>query len=247
MLIAGRGAHRPTPGALAARAAARALVAACICATGGICAATSWESHRYEELRVLSADNGSAVGAEGAQLPDGTAAMLEVRGTEIFYPVMELERGQDPSFYLSHNAWGEPSGAGCPFLDPQSGGGAAHLLVYAHGSGVDGGQFAALRDAYRPDVFGGIGEARWMTPSGEEVSFSPLCALHVDAAFAGIQRFDLADGLTGAFALELARRAPARSENWGEQAASSTRVLTLATCSQPLPGTRERTLVVFTA
>lgn len=265
----------------------------CLVAAGSLAAHGALEEHAYR-----AAGGGESAGDSWQAVFPGAIAWLTVERTDISYPVMQPAATEPADFYLTHNAWGEPSAAGCPYLDPRCLQTGAHLLVYGHATGFPSRMFEPLREAYRPEVFAQLGAAHWQsaTSSGdarqlgaaassvvrwsgfassgaaraagashpapprradtltpiasattEELAFQPLCALMVDQSFADIQRFSLNAGAdVAAFARSLAAQAHARAPSWEEQAQHAQRVLTLVTCTSPLPGTRERTLVVFT-
>lgn len=270
----------------------------CLAAAGSLAAHGALEEHVYRAV----GGGESADDSWQAVFPEAIA-WLTVERTDISYPVMQPAATEPADFYLTHNAWGEPSAAGCPYLDPRCLQTGAHLLVYGHATGFPSRMFEPLREAYRPEVFAQLGAARWqsamssgdapqrstrapdvlrqdatvnsgaaqavgapaagashpapprradtLTPiastTTKELAFQPLCALRVDQSFADIQRFSLNAGAdVAAFARTLAAQAQARAPSWEEQAQRAKRVLTLITCTSPLPGARERTLVVFT-
>lgn len=174
-------------------------------------------------------------------------AWLEVTGTSISYPVMALQPEMPDDFYLTHDAWGTPAIAGCPYLDRRTEPEARHLLVYAHSGLASGLMFGPLRLAYLPERFSTLGNAVWIDRSGAITVFRPLCALEVASDYPEIQRFDCSAKEIAEVAFDIAKRARARTVNWDDQAASCTRLLTLVTCSKNAPRSAGRTLVLFTA
>lgn len=174
-------------------------------------------------------------------------AWLEVAGTDIAYPVMELSAQDPDDYFLTHDAWGAPSPMGCPFLDRRTNPDGSHLMVYAHSAFGSSAMFGPLHRAYLHDIFSSIGNAVWHDARGQVTKFRPLCALQVDKRFAAIQQFDLTDDKCAHLVYDLAQQASARSTRWETQAASCARILTLVTCSQNAPRSAGRTLVIFTA
>lgn len=200
----------------------------------------------YARLSTPAAERDTAVDSRTFAGTDA-CAWLEVTGTSISYPVMILQPEMPDDFYLTHDAWGVPSIAGCPYLDRRVEPEARHLLVYAHSGLTSGLMFGPLRLAYLPERFSTLGDAVWKDRSGAVTVFRPLCALEVDSDYPEIQRFDCSAKGLAEMALGIAERASARTANWDEQAGSCTRLLTLVTCSKNAPRSAGRTLVLFTA
>ena len=200
----------------------------------------------YARLGTPAAGRDTAVDSRTFAGTDA-CAWLEVTGTSISYPVMALQSEMADDFYLTHDAWGTPSIAGCPYLDRRTEPEARHLLVYAHSGLASGLMFGPLRLAYLPERFSALGNAVWTNRSGAVTVFRPLCALEVVSDYPEIQRFDCSAEELAEMAFGISERASARTAHWDEQAKSCTRLLTLVTCSKNAPRSAGRTLILFTA
>lgn len=170
---------------------------------------------------------------------------LSVEGTSIDYPVVQTTDGTPAGFYLDHDFWKAPNSSGCPYLDQRTHPEGSHIMIFGHQIGSSGQMFTALRRAWDDNVFQAIGELQWSTPRGSE-RFKPLCALKVDQHFKPIQSFSF-DGRASLreWLREVEHHAAARANNSEELIENAARVTTLVTCSSPIPGTEERTLVLF--
>lgn len=182
--------------------------------------------------------------AKVRELCPGAVAWLEVEGTPISYPVMEATE-EAPEFYLDHDAWGNRSADGVPFLDSRCSVTGSHLLVYGHHVIFTDRMFSPLQKAYEQDVFEGIGDAVWTTQDGSE-RFEPIMSMGVDRSFSPIQSFSFSDisALRGWIA-SLSVDATAKSPASADLASSAKKVLTLVTCSSDFSGRRQRTLTLF--
>lgn len=202
---------------------------------------TEWRYGRVaEEYQSESRDGSTAT----PFLPDGAVAWLRVNGTSIDYPVAQAHES-DPSFYLSHDIWGNSSRSGCPFLDWRCSNARLQKLVYAHRMGTTGRQFSPIAESWRQEEFDRIGTLEWKTTDGIS-TLKPLCALKVDKTYQKIQAFDacgeteLRNWLSSILCDSTARAVDARELCHGAQKA-----ITLATCSSEQSGQRDRTLLVF--
>ncbi len=200
-----------------------------------------------QEVETAAAKpSGGAEGQDAPALPEGCAAWLKVLGTSIDYPVAQAQEA-DPSFYLSHDLWGNACSSGCPYLDWRCGANNRQALVYAHRIGTTGRQFTPIADAWQQAQFDATGNLVWTTANGTE-ELQPLCALKVDKGYQRIQGFDASD------ATDLRRwlntvlaDSTARSSGAEALASRAKRAITLATCSSAQGGQRDRTLLVFVA
>ena len=237
----------------ARRAAGLALLAAAAIFSAAAAismAQTALDAYAYDELADSVAGNECTtpaidVDALTAQAPHA-AAWLTVNDTPISYPVAEPGDTMPDGYYLDHDIWGQPSAAGCPYIDPRSSATAPHILVYGHRMGWSQHMFGALGTAWQQTRFEQLGCAHW-TPRGDATStFEPLCAMRVPASYAPIQQFHFigSQGLS-AWLTSLCQLASARSTQWKQRAASATQVLTLVTCAQAQANAPDRTLVIF--
>lgn len=175
-------------------------------------------------------------------------AWLEVEGTPISLPVVQPPPEKPRDWYLTHNAEGAWDALGCPYLDARTDVRSRNLLVFAHHRFGSDLMFSPLVGAQRKEVFDSLRSARLSMPDGSIWSFRPLCALEVDASFQAIQRFSF-PGLSEfrSWLSDLAKEASTESEEANALIRSAERVLTLVTCSSPIPGQRWRTIVIFAA
>lgn len=244
------------------RGAAILLLLLCVGAAGSLTAFQNRGEQAYEQLAAIhgGATTAGGRGQEIAAKPD-YAAWLSVTGTQVDTPVAQLTDDMPANYYLTHDIWGERNTVGCPFIDSRSDARAAHILVFGHRIGWTDAAFTSLWDGYMPDRFTTLGAASWEIPSedkgsiegdgarrGEVVTFQPLCALHVEADYAAIQRFSFPDVDTlRSWLAEIANDATARAPHLTERIASAERVLSLVTCSEANGHSTTRTIIVFTS
>ena len=168
----------------------------CLCMAAGVSAGLNdMSALPYARLSTPAAERDTAVDSRTFAGTDA-CAWLEVTGTSISYPVMILQPEMPDDFYLTHDAWGVPSIAGCPYLDRRVEPEARHLLVYAHSGLTSGLMFGPLRLAYLPERFSTLGDAVWKDRSGAVTVFRPLCAITLrysalTARRRGLQRWPL--------------------------------------------------------
>lgn len=175
-------------------------------------------------------------------------AWLEVEGTPISLPVVQPPPEKPRDWYLTHNAEGAWDALGCPYLDARTDVRGHNLLVFAHHRFGSDLMFSPLVGAQRKEVFDSLGSARLSMPDGSIWSFRPLCALEVDASFQAIQRFSFPGRSEfRSWLSDLAKETSTESEEANALIRSAERVLTLVTCSSPIPGQRWRTIVIFAA
>lgn len=175
-------------------------------------------------------------------------AWLEVEGTPISLPVVQPPPEKPRDWYLTHNAEGAWDALGCPYLDARTDVRSRNLLVFAHHRFGSDLMFSPLVGAQRKEVFDSLGSARLSMPDGSIWSFRPLCALEVDASFQAIQRFSFPGRSEfRSWLSDLAKEASTESEEANALIRRAERVLTLVTCSSPIPRQRWRTIVIFAA
>lgn len=202
---------------------------------------------RYEEL-ASDVVEGDRVDWDAllASVP-GCAAWVEVDNTPISYPVMQASSA-DPTYWLHHDAWGEPSGVGCPFVDHRTTPDAPRVLVYGHHLGTTHQVFSDLYDCHEQGRFDALGEMSWVTPARGATRLRPLCALVVDESDQLVQQLDESDvASTRAWLAEILARSTARADDAEELASDAVRAVALVTCSSLTPGQDARTVVVFVA
>lgn len=109
------------------------------------------ERNPYEVREVPAAVEGAAEdereaggGIDWNALPPSAVAWVRVPGTTVNYPVMQ-GRQDSPDFYLTHDAGGERSAWGAPYIDARCAKGAESPLVIVYGHHMsDGTMFAPL-------------------------------------------------------------------------------------------------------
>ncbi len=195
-------------------------------------------------MEVEASDTPGRAESPSSALPAGAAAWLSVGSTSIDYPVAQASEGE-PSFYLTHDLWGEASDSGCPYLDWRCGPNGARVLVYAHRMGTTGRQFSPIANTWQQQEFDGIGELTWTTTEGNAL-LQPLCALKVDKGYQRIQDFD-AQGTSElrSWLRGLVGDSSAQAQDAEELINGAKRAITLVTCSSLQGGQRDRTLLVF--
>lgn len=177
----------------------------------------------------------------------GCVAWVEVGNTPISYPVMQATAA-DPTYWLHHDAWGDPSGEGCPFVDHRTTPDSSRVLVYGHHLGTTHKVFSDLYDCHDQARFDTLGELTWVTPARGATRLRPLCALVVDESDPLVQELgETGVASTRAWLAEILARSSARAGDADELAATSVRAVALVTCSSLTPGQDARTVVVFVA
>lgn len=177
------------------------------------------------------------------QNPD-ICAWVCVTGTSVDYPVTK----RDQSFYLSHDAWGEESSVGCPFMDELCEPDNSHVLVYAHHVAGTTAMFSELSQTTTQGGFDevlGCGSCLWSTRAGS-ARLRPLCTVVVDKSDQDIQRKRFASAQDLRLWLrEQIDRSSARSDDAEQLADTSTRCVSCVTCASDIGGQRERAVVLF--
>ena len=109
------------------------------------------ERNPYEVREVPAAVEGAAEdereaggGIDWNALPPSAVAWVRVPGTTVNYPIVR-GRPESPDFYLTHDAGGERSAWGAPYIDAGCAQGAESPLVIVYGHHMsDGTMFAPL-------------------------------------------------------------------------------------------------------
>lgn len=109
------------------------------------------ERNPYAVREVPAAVEGAAMGAQETgggidwdALPASVVAWVRVPGTTVDYPIVQ-GRPESPDFYLTHDAGGERSAWGAPYIDAGCAQGAESPLVIVYGHHMsDGTMFAPL-------------------------------------------------------------------------------------------------------
>lgn len=179
-------------------------------------------------------------------VPRGTIGLLTVENPGIKTPVMQPGADTPADWYLDHDAWGNPSVLGCPYLDARCDIDGTHLLVYGHRAAGAAASFEALSPAYDPDAFADIGRAVIELTDGTHMEFKPIGAMRVDQSYQAIQRLGFEDsGDVLSWLLAMRSDQSVTDSAWTDIPSDPTKILTLVTCSERQPGRRGRTIVLF--
>ena len=97
-----------------------------------------------EEEGAVENEQGVRNGIDWDALPASVVAWVRVPGTTVDYPIVQ-GRPESPDFYLTHDAGGERSAWGAPYIDAGCAQGAESPLVIVYGHHMsDGTMFAPL-------------------------------------------------------------------------------------------------------
>lgn len=156
------------------------------------------ERNPYAVHEVPAAEEGAVENEQEAgngidwdALPASVVAWARVPGTTVDYPIV---RGQpeSPDFYLTHDAGGERSAWGAPYIDAGCAQGAESPLVIVYGHHMsDGTMFAPLAQYSSRDFAEGHRTIRVYTRE-KEIELEVFAADVVDASSEG-KRTDFAD------------------------------------------------------
>ena len=206
---------------------------------------TTRQSHDAEDLGMDATVIASQIDWEELRRQNSdVVAWIRVEGTSIDLPVMAAP-AQDPSFYLAHDFWGNPSLEGTPYLDHRCDAHAPHRLVYGHHLTI-GGQFSELQRVYLPERFATLGACHWTTPEAGEKVMVPLCCSTTDAWDQGIQHFSFDERLSlSTWLASVAAPCTARSNDWEDLSARAVSAITLVTCASDQAHDDARTVVTF--
>lgn len=156
------------------------------------------ERNPYEVREVPAAVEGAAEDERGAgggidweSLPASVVAWVRVPGTTVDYPIVQGRR-ESPDFYLTHDAGGERSAWGAPYIDAGCAQGADSPLVIVYGHHMsDGTMFAPLAQYSSRDFAEGHRTIRVYTRE-KAIELEVFAADVVDASAEG-KRTDFAD------------------------------------------------------
>ena len=122
------------------KAATALAVAVALLALAALAVLPQPERNPYGVREVPAAEEDAAMGAQEAgggidwdALPASVVAWVRVPGTTVDYPIVQGRR-ESPDFYLTHDAGGERSAWGAPYIDAGCAQGAESQLgiVYGH-------------------------------------------------------------------------------------------------------------------
>ena len=156
------------------------------------------ERNPYKVHEVPAAVEGAAEdeqeeggGIDWDALPASVVAWVRVPGTTVDYPIVQ-GRQESPDFYLTHDASGERSAWGAPYIDAGCAQGAGSPLVIVYGHHMsDGTMFAPLAQYSSRDFAEGHRTIRVYTHK-KTIELEVFAADVVDASSEG-KRTDFAD------------------------------------------------------
>lgn len=133
------------------KAAAALAIAVALLAVMALAVLPQPERSPYEVREVPAAEEGKAMetreaggGIDWDALPASVIAWVRVPGTIVDYPIVQ-GRPESPDFYLTHDADGERSAWGAPYIDAGCAQGVESPLVIVYGHHMsDGTMFAPL-------------------------------------------------------------------------------------------------------
>ena len=183
------------------KAATALAVAVALLALAALAALPQPERNPYEVHEVHEVPAAVEGAAEDEQeegggidwdaLPASVVAWVRVPGTTVDYPIVQ-GRPESPDFYLTHNANGERSAWGAPYIDAGCAQGAESPLVIVYGHHMsDGSMFAPLAQYSSRGFAEGHRTIRVYTRQ-KEIELEVFAADVVDASSEG-KRTDFAD------------------------------------------------------
>ena len=180
------------------KAATALAVAVALLALAALAVLPQPERNPYEVHEVSAVEENTTMGAQEAggsidwgALPASVVALVRVPGTTVDYPIVRGEP-ESPDFYLTHDAGGERSAWGAPYIDAGCLQGAESPLVIVYGHHMsDGTMFAPLAQ-YSSRDFAERHRTIWVYTREREIELEVFAADVVDASSEG-KRTDFAD------------------------------------------------------
>lgn len=180
------------------KAATALAVAVALLALTALAVLPQPEKNPYGVHEVPTAVEGTAEdeqevggGIDWDALPASVVAWVRVPGTTVDYPIVQ-GRSESPDFYLTHDADGERSAWGSPYIDAGCAQGADSPLVIVYGHHMsDGTMFAPLAQYSSRDFAEGHRTIRVYTRE-KEIELEVFAVDVVDASSEG-KRTDFAD------------------------------------------------------
>ena len=180
------------------KAATALAVIVALLALAALAALPQPERNPYEVHEVPAAVEGAAEdeqeeggGIDWDALPASVVAWVRVPGTTVDYPIVQGQQ-ESPGFYLTHDAGGERSAWGAPYIDAGCAQGAESPLVIVYGHHMsDGTMFAPLAQYSSRDFAEGHRTIRVYTHE-KTIELEVFAVDVVDASSEG-KRTDFAD------------------------------------------------------
>ena len=154
------------------KAATALAIAVALLAMGALAVLPLSERNPYEVHEVPTAEEDATMeaqetggGIDWDALPASVVAWVRVPGTTVDYPIVQ-GRPESPDFYLTHDAGGERSAWGAPYIDAGCAQGAESPLVIVYGHHMsDGTMFAPLAQYSSRDFAEGRSSSRSSRPT----------------------------------------------------------------------------------
>lgn len=180
------------------KAATALAVAVALLALAALAVLPQPEKNPYVVREVPAVEEGTTMegkesggGIDWDALPTSVVAWVRVPGTTVDYPIVQ-GRPESPDFYLTHDAGGERSAWGAPYIDAGCAQGAESPLVIVYGHHMsDGTMFAPLAQYSSRDFAEGHRTIRVYTRE-RAFELEVFAADVVDASTEG-KRTDFAD------------------------------------------------------
>lgn len=180
------------------KAATALAVAVALLALAALAVLPQPEKNPYVVREVPAVEEGTTMegkesggGIDWDALPTSVVAWVRVPGTTVDYPIVQ-GRPESPDFYLTHDAGGERSAWGAPYIDAGCAQGAESPLVIVYGHHMsDGTMFAPLAQYSSRDFAEGHRTIRVYTHE-RAFELEVFAADVVDASTEG-KRTDFAD------------------------------------------------------
>lgn len=211
-------------------------------------AARSYAAFSSEESRRKQGDTdgGEPDWNRLASVNEDVVGWLRLKTLGIDTPVVQQRAGMEGNWYLTHDIWGSPNPAGCPYLDPASSIDGGHILVYGHNGGMGGGAFSPITSNDEARSLTPTCTAELRTPDGRTRTFLPLMSLNVSAAYDEIRSFPPSGGPEIHELIRiLGEDAAIKTRKFDRAAENATEILSLVTCSQSTFATDRRTIMLF--
>ena len=147
------------------KAATALAIAVALLAMGALAVLPLPERNPYEVHEAPAAEEDATMeaqetggGIDWDALPASVVAWVRVPGTTVDYPIVQ-GRPESPDFYLTHDAGGERSAWGAPYIDAGRAQGAESPLVIVYGHHMSDGTMFAL-EVFAADVVDASSEGK---------------------------------------------------------------------------------------
>lgn len=227
------------------------IISACLAGYESATAQRAARSYAAFSSEESGREHGDTDGGEPdwnrlASVNEDVVGWLRLKTLGIDTPVVQQRADMEGNWYLTHDIWGSPNPAGCPYLDPASSIDGGHILVYGHNGGVGGGAFSPITSNDEARSLAPTCTAELRTPDGRARTFLPLMSLNVSAAYDEIRSFPPSGGPEMHELIRiLGEDAAIKTREFNRAAENATEILSLVTCSQSTFATDRRTIMLF--